>query len=59
MCEMSGDLDGLIKAAKKAYKAKQLVDVDDEGIVEVEAEVEAEAEGEAGKSTTDTAGASS
>lgn len=59
MCEMSGDLDGLIKAAKKAYKAKQLVDVDDEEEVDVEAEAEAETEGETGKSTTDTATSSS
>lgn len=57
MCEMSGDLDGLIKAAKKAHKAKQLLDVDDEEEVEVEAE--AEAGGETGKSTTDTATSSS
>lgn len=26
MCEMSGDLDGLLKAAKKAWEAKRLVD---------------------------------
>jgi len=30
MCEMSGDYDGLAKAAKKAFKATQLVDVDDD-----------------------------
>jgi len=30
MCEMSGDLETLSKLAKKAYKAKQLVDVDEE-----------------------------
>ncbi|KAK0619751.1 hypothetical protein B0T14DRAFT_537418 [Immersiella caudata] len=30
MCEMSGDYDTLAKAAKKAFKAKQLVDVDEE-----------------------------
>ncbi|KAK1760405.1 ATP-dependent bile acid permease [Echria macrotheca] len=30
MCEISGDYDGLAKAAKKAFKTKQLVDVDDD-----------------------------
>ena len=30
MCETSGDYDALAKAAKKAFKAKQLVDVDGE-----------------------------
>ncbi|KXX76621.1 ATP-dependent bile acid permease [Madurella mycetomatis] len=30
MCEMSGDYNTLAVAAKKAYKAKQLVDVDEE-----------------------------
>ncbi|KAK3326601.1 hypothetical protein B0H66DRAFT_165839 [Apodospora peruviana] len=30
MCDMSGDYENLAKIAKKAYKFKQLVDVDDE-----------------------------
>jgi hypothetical protein len=30
MCDMSGDYESLAKAAKKAYQAKQLIDVDDE-----------------------------
>jgi len=30
MCETSGDFDNLAKAAKKAFKAKQLVDVDED-----------------------------
>ncbi|KAL0466905.1 ATP-dependent bile acid permease [Neurospora intermedia] len=30
MCEMSGDYDTLVKIAKKAYKTKQLVDVEEE-----------------------------
>ncbi len=30
MCDMSGDYETLAKIAKKAYKAKQLVDVDDD-----------------------------
>ncbi|KAK0719640.1 hypothetical protein B0H67DRAFT_483988 [Lasiosphaeris hirsuta] len=42
MCETSGDFDSLVRAAEKARKSKQLVDVDEE-----EAEVE-EGSGEAG-----------
>ena len=30
MCDMSGDYDNLVKIAKKAFKSKQLVDVDDD-----------------------------
>ena len=30
MCDMSGDYDNLVKIAKKAFKSKQLVDVEDD-----------------------------
>jgi ABC-type multidrug transport system fused ATPase/permease subunit len=43
MCDMSGDYDVLAKAAKKAWKDKRLVDVDDEDDEETAAAVKAEA----------------
>ncbi|KAK3997512.1 ATP-dependent bile acid permease [Cladorrhinum sp. PSN332] len=44
MCETSGDFSSLSAAAKKAYKAKQLVDVDDEEDEAAAAESESQAD---------------